>query len=82
MAVRKLSIALDEDVAEAASAAARQHGQSLSSWLNEAVAHALAVKDGLAAVAEWEAENGAFTDEEKAIAAAILDRRPLPSSSS
>lgn len=75
-----MSIALDEDVAEAASAAARQEGQSLSSWLNEAVAHALAVKAGLAAVAEWEAENGAITDEEKAIADAILDRRPPPSS--
>lgn len=80
MAVRKLSIALDADVAEAASAAAKQDGRSLSSWLNEAVADVLAVKRGLAAVAEWEAENGAITDEERAIAAAILDRRPPPSS--
>jgi hypothetical protein len=40
----------------------------------------LAIEDGLAAVAEWEAEHGAFTAEEIAAADAILDaaRRPAP----
>ena len=32
------------------------------------------IKAGLAAVAEWEAENGAFTDEELAWADEVLDR--------
>jgi hypothetical protein len=37
-------------------------------------------KDGLAAVAEWEAEHGPFTAEEIAAADAILDaaRKPVP----
>lgn len=80
MGVKKLSIALDERVAEAAAASAERHGLSLSAWLNRAAANALAVEDGLAAVAEWEAEHGAFTAEEIAAADAILDaaRRPAP----
>jgi hypothetical protein len=80
MGVKKLSVALDERVAEAAAASAERHGLSLSAWLNRAAANALAVEDGLAAVAEWEAEHGAFTAEEIAAADAILDaaRRPAP----
>lgn len=80
MGVKKLSIALDERVAEAAAASAERHGLSLSAWLNRAAQKALAIEDGLAAVAEWEAEHGAFTAEEIATADAILDdaRRPAP----
>jgi hypothetical protein len=73
MGVKKLSIALDERVAEAAAASAERHGLSLWAWLSRAAANALAVEDGLAAVAEWEAEHGAFTAEEIAAADAILD---------
>jgi hypothetical protein len=80
MGVKKLSIALDERVAEAAAASAERHGLSLSAWLNRAAQNALAVEDGLAAVADWEAEHGAFTAEEIAAADAILDaaRKPAP----
>jgi len=80
MGVKKLSIALDERVAEAAAASAERHGLSLSAWLNRAAQNALAVEDGLAAVAEWEAEHGAFTAEEIAAADAVLDaaRKPVP----
>ena len=80
MGVKKLSIALDERVAEAAAASAERHGLSLSAWLNRAAQNALALEDGLAAVAEWEAEHGAFTAEEIAAADAILDaaRKPVP----
>jgi hypothetical protein len=73
MGVKKLSIALDERVAEAAAASAERHGLSLSAWLNRAAQNALAVEDGLAAVAEWEAEHGAFTAKEIAAADAVLD---------
>jgi len=66
MTVRKLSIALDPEVAKLAEASARRHGTSLSSWVNEALAARLRIEDGLAAVAEWEAENGPFTDAERA----------------
>lgn len=72
MGVRKLSVALEEQVAEAAAASAERHGLSLSAWLNRAAENALAVEDGLAAVAEWEAEHGALTAEELAAADAAL----------
>ena len=67
-------MALEDEVAAAAAASAERRGQSLSAWLNEAAVNALAIEDGLAAVAEWEAEHGAFTDEELAAADRILDR--------
>ena len=80
MGVKKLSIALDERVAEAAAASAERHGLSLSAWLNRAAQNALAVEEGLAAVAEWEREHGAFTAEEIAAADAVLDaaRKTVP----
>ena len=39
---------------------------SYSAWLAAAARKELRVRDGLAAVAEWEAENGPFSDEELA----------------
>lgn len=73
MAARKLSIAFDEAVAAAARASADRQGLSLSAWVNAASLKALAIEDGLAAVAEWEAEHGAFTPAEIAEADAVLD---------
>jgi hypothetical protein len=55
MPVRKLSVAIDEEVAAAATAAAARHGMSLSAWLTKAASNALAIEEGLAAVAAWEA---------------------------
>jgi hypothetical protein len=78
MAVRKLSVALDERVAAAAVASAERHGLSLSAWLNQAAENSLAVEDGLGAVAEWEAEHGALSSAELAAAEAVLDRRRKP----
>lgn len=83
MTVKKLSIALDPDVADAAASAAEHSGQSLSAWLNDAARTRLRIQDGLAAVAEWEAEQGPLTDEERATADRRLDGlvgRPLPHS--
>ncbi len=45
-------------------AAAEAEGVSVSAWMTAAAKHALKLRDGLAAVAEWEAEHGAFTEEE------------------
>lgn len=73
MAVRKISIALDEEVAAAAARIAAERGSSVSAVINDALTDTLAILDGLDAVAEWEAENGAFTDEELAWADAMLD---------
>jgi len=77
MGVRKLSVALEEAIADAATASAERQGLSLSAWLNRAAENALAIDDGLAAAAEWEAEHGALTADELAAADATLDgRRP------
>jgi hypothetical protein len=73
MAVKKLSVALDGKVAEAAAVSAERQGLSLSAWLNRAAENALAIEEGLAAVAEWEAEHGALTSAELAAADAVLD---------
>lgn len=75
MPVRKLSVALEDETAIAAAAAADRRGVSLSSWLNEAAEHALQVEAGLRAVAEWELEHGALTAGELAEADRFLSRR-------
>ena len=74
MAVRKLSVALDEDVAVAAADAAERAGMSLSAWLNQAAEHELAIVSGLDSVREWERDHGALTAEELAAADSLLDR--------
>jgi predicted HicB family RNase H-like nuclease len=43
MGVRKLSVALDDGVAQAAAASAERQGLSLSAWLNRAAERALAI---------------------------------------
>jgi hypothetical protein len=74
MAVRKLSVALDEEVVQGGKRAARRAGVSLSSWLNHAAANELAIEAGLDAVREWEADHGRLTESELAEADAVLDR--------
>jgi hypothetical protein len=73
MAVKKISVALDPEVADAAASAAKSHGQSLSAWLNEAARNQLRIEHGLDAVREWEAEHGQFTEDERAAADAITE---------
>jgi hypothetical protein len=60
----KLAITVDPDVHRGIAAAAAEDGVSVSAWLTEAARRALKVRDGLTAVAEWEAEHGAFTESE------------------
>jgi len=73
MAVRKLSVALDEEVAQGAADVAARLGVSLSSWLNAAAERALVVEAGLLGVRDWEAAHGEFTPEELAWADEILE---------
>jgi hypothetical protein len=60
----KLAITVAPDVHARIVAAAQAEGVSVSAWMTEAARRALKLRDGLVAVAEWEAENGAFTREE------------------
>jgi hypothetical protein len=73
MAVKKISVALDPDVAEAAASAADARGQSLSAWLNDAARSRLVIESGRQAVAEWQTEHAELTVEERASAEALLD---------
>jgi hypothetical protein len=74
MGVRKVSVSLDDDAYRSALAAARAAGLSLSAWLSAAARRAAGIEAGLRAVAEYEAEHGAFTDEELRRADEVLDR--------
>lgn len=62
----KLAITVDADVHRGVIEAAAAEGVSVSAWMTEAARRALTIRDGLAAVAEWEREHGAFTEEELA----------------
>ncbi len=64
----KLAITVDADVHEKVVVAAAEEGVSVSAWMTEAARRALLVRDGLAAVAEWETEHGALTEGELAAA--------------
>ncbi|HEX2699091.1 MAG TPA: YlcI/YnfO family protein [Acidimicrobiales bacterium] len=62
----KLAITVDPDVHEGVLAAAAEEGVSVSAWMTTAARRALLVRDGLAAVSEWEEEHGPLSDEEMA----------------
>ncbi len=74
MAVKKLSVALDDTVAAQVAQAAERAGVSVSAWLNHAAANKLAIEAGLDAVREWESHHGELTPQELAAADALLDR--------
>lgn len=62
----KLAITVDPDIHQQVRDAAAEDRVSVSAWMTQAARSALAVRDGLSAVAEWEAEHGALTDAELA----------------
>jgi hypothetical protein len=64
----KLAITVDSDIHAKVLDAAEAEGTSVSAWITAAARRALLVRDGLAAVAEWEAEHGALTPAEIAAA--------------
>lgn len=60
----KLAITVDADVYDRVLDAAATEGLSVSAWMTSAARRALLVRDGLAAVADWEAEHGALAEAE------------------
>jgi hypothetical protein len=64
----KLAITVDPDVHARVVAAAAADGVSVSAWMTAAARRVLLLRDGLAAVAEWEAEQGPLTAQELAAA--------------
>jgi hypothetical protein len=64
----KLAITVDPDVHRQVVEAAEAEGVSVSAWMTAAARRALKVREGLAAVGEWEAEHGSLTATELAAA--------------
>ena len=60
----KLAITVDPDVHAQVVAAAAEEGMSVSAWMTAAARRLLRVREGLRAVAEWEAEHGTLTEAE------------------
>jgi hypothetical protein len=79
----KLAVTVDADVHAKVVDAAEAEGTSVSAWITAAARRALLVRDGLAAVADWEAEHGALSEAELEAARARLNasrvRRKRPS---
>jgi hypothetical protein len=69
----KLAITVDPEIDQRVRAAAAQDRVSVSAWMTEAARSRLAVRDGLAGVAEWEAEEGALTSAELDAASRRVD---------
>lgn len=64
----KLAITVDPKIHARVVDAAAQDGLSVSAWMTEAARRALVIRDGLAAVAEWERIHGEFSGAEMAAA--------------
>ena len=73
MAVRKISISIDQDVLDDAKACADAEGLSLSAWLVEAARDRAKLLGWERLFREYEEEFGAFTEEELAAADAWID---------
>lgn len=73
MAVRKISISIDQDVLDDAKACADAEGVSLSAWLVEAARDRAKLLGWARLFREYEEEFGAFTEEELAAADAWID---------
>lgn len=72
-----MAITVARDVHARVVRAAREDEVSVSAWLTAAAQRALRIRDGLAAVQEWEAEHGAFSEEELRAARARVARMHL-----
>ena len=60
----KLAITVDPKVHEKIIAEASREGVSVSAWMTNAAREVLQRRAGLAAIAEWEKQHGAFSEEE------------------
>jgi len=75
MAVRKKrSISLPPDLDKQIALAAEQVGMTYSAWIAATARKEFTLRSGLAAVASWEHDNGAFTPDELVDADAWADQ--------
>lgn len=74
MASRKVTVTLPEQLVERVKRLAAEAGEPVSGWLARAAEQQARVEDGMAALREWEALDGALDPRERARAAAELAR--------
>jgi hypothetical protein len=73
VAVERLTVSIESELALAVRAAAEADEQNVSAWLADAARRQLATRGLRDVVAAWEREHGAFSDEELAAARALVD---------
>lgn len=74
----KRSVSMPPDIDARVAAAAAAEGLTYSGWLAREADRALRLRDGLAAMEEYERERGAFTAEETAAAQQWIDQALAP----
>lgn len=72
MAVERLTISLDADLAEAIRVAAEADAENVSSWIAEASRRRLSREGLRAVIKDWEDEHGEITEEEMAAVRKLL----------
>ena len=73
MAVERLTVSLEADLAIAVRGAAGAEEQNVSAWIADAARRQLAARGLGEVVAEWETRHGAFTADEMTVARARLN---------
>jgi predicted transcriptional regulator len=74
VATKKITITIPEDAVARLKEFAEETGVPLSTYIAQLVEHEIRIRDGLAALREWEAEDGPLTEEELAAARAELEK--------
>ena len=74
MAVERVTVSLDAELAAAVRDAAEADEQNVSAWLADAARRQLASRGLRDVIADWEAEHGTFTEDELAAARTRLGR--------
>ena len=72
MAVERITISLDADLAEAIRVAAQADAENVSSWIADASRRRLSREGLLAVIKDWEAIHGEITAEEMTAARKLL----------
>jgi predicted Ser/Thr protein kinase len=73
MTVERLTVSIESELAIAVREAADADEQNVSAWLADAARRHLATRGLRDVIAAWEHEHGAFSDEERAAARALVD---------
>ena len=73
VAVQRVTVSLEAELAEAVRDAAAEDAQNLSAWLADAARRRLASRGLCDVLAEWEAGHGTFSEDELAAARARIE---------